>query len=137
MFKYCFSLANSIFWFCIVRSSMVMIIDDIRVKDKIKNLWNNRNNKTIKYQRFDKKSKMTDVKKRSLIKTVINIIHRFIVIIGRFIFKNIIYGEKGRQVPPIHNLLLLDPASVLAMKIRTRKVSSVEVMKAFIERIQV
>jgi fatty acid amide hydrolase 2 len=48
-----------------------------------------------------------------------------------------VYGEKGDKVPPVKNLLLLDPATVLAMKIRTRKVTSVEVVKAFIERIQV
>lgn len=39
-------------------------------------------------------------------------------------------------MPPIKNLLLLESATALAMKIRTRKITSLEVMKAFIERIQ-
>lgn len=75
-------------------------------------------------------------KQRPFYKTVADLIHRFLCIISRFIFRKI-YGEKGEKVPPVKNLLLLDPATVLAMKIRTRKVTSVEVVKAFIERIKV
>lgn len=33
------------------------------------------------------------------------------------------YGEKGESMPPITDLLILDSASSLATKIRTRKVS--------------
>jgi fatty acid amide hydrolase 2 len=110
----------------------------VRVKEKLKNLWKNRQSNHFRYQRFDKnKSKMTEVKRKSFGKTIGNIIHRFVAIIVRFIFKNFIYGEKGNKVAPIKNLLLLDPANTLAMKIRTKKATSVEVMKAFIERIQV
>lgn len=34
------------------------------------------------------------------------------------------YGEKGESMPPITDLLILDSASSLATKIRTRKVST-------------
>lgn len=61
-------------------------------------------------------------KKPTLAKNIANLFQRFIVVLLRFIFKNIIYG-KGQSMPPIKNLLLLEPASVLAMKIRTKKVS--------------
>ncbi|XP_003704919.2 fatty-acid amide hydrolase 2 [Megachile rotundata] len=44
------------------------------------------------------------------------------------------YNNKSQKVPPIKNDLLLMSASQLAEKIRTKKVSSVEVVTAFIER---
>lgn len=113
-----------------------MVIENIQVKEKLKNIIRNRQ---YQYQRFDKKRKMGEKQPnqtRQFFKAIANIIHRFICLIGRFIFKKV-YGEKGDKVPPVKNLLLLDPATVLAMKIRTRKVTSVEVVKAFIERIQV
>ena len=75
-------------------------------------------------------------KQRPIFKTFADLLQRLICIVARFVFKKI-YGEKGEKVPPVENLLLLDPASVLAMKIRTRKVTSVDVVKAFIERIKV
>lgn len=107
---------------------------NFKLNEKFKNLVKSRN-QSVKYHRFDKK--MTDIKKKSFSKIIVHLFQRFITIVARFLFKNVIYGEKGQHVPPVKNLLLLEPASVLAMKIRTRKVSSVEVMKAFIERIQV
>lgn len=93
----------------------------------------------IKYQRLCKttKMKMGVLKPRPLWKTILNIVHRFVLLLLRFVFKNIIYPGKGQTVPPIKNLLLLEPATTLAMKIRTGKISSVEVVKAFIERIEV
>jgi hypothetical protein len=112
-----------------------MVNDSNRVSEKFKNIVKSGSNQ-FKYQRFDKKKKMTE-KRRSFPKIVLNLIHRFITIVARFIFKNVIYGEKGKVVPPVKNMLLLEPASVLAMKIRTQKVSSVEVMTAFIDRIKV
>lgn len=61
-------------------------------------------------------------KKRSFVKVFANILQRFIVVIARFLFKNVFFSEKGQSMPPIKNLLLLEPATVLAMKIRTKKV---------------
>lgn len=69
--------------------------------------------------------------------TILTTIHQIIVFIGRYIFKNFVYGEKGEKVPPIKNQLLLESAMSLAKKIRKREVTSVEVMTAFIERAKV
>lgn len=112
-----------------------MVIENVQIKEKLKNFIRNRQ---FQYKRFDnrKMSQEQPNKKRQFFKTIANIIHRFICLIARFIFTKI-YGEKGNKVPPVKNLLLLDPATVLAFKIRTRKVTSVEVVKAFIERIEV
>lgn len=114
-----------------------MVNDNINIKQKLKKIVAKQANQ-FKYQRFDRKKKnMAEIRRRPFFKTIINIIHRFVVLFLRFVFKNIIYGEKGQSVPPIKNLLLLEPASTLAMKIRTKKITSVEVMQAFIERIEV
>jgi fatty acid amide hydrolase 2 len=72
-----------------------------------------------------------------IILTILTAIHQMIVFIGRYVYKNFVYGEKGRKVPPISNPLLLESATSLAKKIRKRQVTSVEVMKAFIERAKV
>lgn len=61
--------------------------------------------------------------KMSFGKSVINIIHRIVVLLVRQLCQ-FINGEKGKSMPPIRNLILLDPASTLALKIRTRKVSN-------------
>ncbi|XP_065155525.1 fatty-acid amide hydrolase 2 isoform X1 [Atheta coriaria] len=53
----------------------------------------------------------------------------------RFLFKWI-YRSKGAAMPPIKNLVLLESATSIAKKIRTRKLTSVEVMKAFVARIE-
>ncbi|KAL3273273.1 hypothetical protein HHI36_014727 [Cryptolaemus montrouzieri] len=52
-----------------------------------------------------------------------------------FIFR-IIYGPKGKKAPPITDLLLLDSASKIAFKIRTKKVKCVDVLESFIARIE-
>ena len=41
-----------------------------------------------------------------------------------------------RKIPPIKDLVLLDSATILAEKIRTRKLSSVQVVEAYIQRIK-
>lgn len=46
------------------------------------------------------------------------------------------FGGPGEKIPPISNNLLLYSASTLAHKIRTKKVSSYEVVQSFIERIK-
>lgn len=60
-------------------------------------------------------------KKMGFVKTVINIGHRFLVLMFRMLIQ-FLYGEKGESMPPIKNLILLDSATTLAYKIRTRKV---------------
>jgi hypothetical protein len=99
-----------------------MIISNKKIKERLKSFVKSRKNQ-IKYQRFDKmNNENKTVKRRSLGKVVANLIQRFIELFARFIFKTVIYGEKGQAMPPIKNLLLLEPATVLAMKIRTQKV---------------
>lgn len=61
-------------------------------------------------------------KKMGFVKTVINIWHRFMVLMFRMLVQ-FLYGEKGEAMPPIKNLILLDSATTLAYKIRTRKVT--------------
>lgn len=58
------------------------------------------------------------------------------------IVTDLIYGwfydgdrTNGPKVPPISDVILLDPANVLAEKIRTRKISSLQVVEIYIKRI--
>ncbi|XP_055631714.1 fatty-acid amide hydrolase 2 [Toxorhynchites rutilus septentrionalis] len=81
----------------------------------------------------NKQSFVDKRKQRSLLKTIINVGHKFVVLLVRWLLRTI-YGEKGKKMPPIRNLILMESASSLALKIRTRKLTSVEVMETFIER---
>lgn len=53
--------------------------------------------------------------------TFCRILHSFIEVIMRFLLK-LVYGGPGERMPPIKNLLLLESASSLALKIRSGKV---------------
>ncbi|XP_071041385.1 fatty-acid amide hydrolase 2-A [Parasteatoda tepidariorum] len=46
------------------------------------------------------------------------------------------YRGKQKRLPPINNPLILEPAHILAEKIRKREIRSVDVVKAYIERIK-
>jgi fatty acid amide hydrolase 2 len=53
---------------------------------------------------------------------------------------NLIYGwiyegDRVTRLPPIQDVVLLDPATVLADKIRTQKITSVEVLEVYFKRI--
>lgn len=98
-----------------------MIISKKAIKERLKNLTKNRNNQ-FKYQRFRSMDDSGALKKRSFGKVVANLFQRILVVFVRFLLKNVFYSEKGQSMPSIKNLLLLEPASVLAMKIRTKKV---------------
>ncbi|XP_071538036.1 fatty-acid amide hydrolase 2 isoform X3 [Panulirus ornatus] len=52
------------------------------------------------------------------------------------IFGIMYYGNPHSPLPPITNLILLESATALATKIRTRKLTSEEVVKSFIARIK-
>ena len=55
----------------------------------------------------------------------------------RFIFEFFIYRDKVKKtVTKIENSLLLEPSTAIALKIRTRQVSCVDVVTAFITRIE-
>lgn len=92
----------------------------------------NKKSSAAKYSVVTENKKMTDLgrkterakgrKKMSFGKTVINILHRIIVLLIRMLCQ-FIHGEKGQSMPPIKNLILLDSATTLAFKIRTKKVS--------------
>ncbi|XP_066968821.1 fatty-acid amide hydrolase 2 isoform X1 [Macrobrachium rosenbergii] len=56
-------------------------------------------------------------------------------IISRLVFWIVYRGNQHTPLPPITNLILLDSASTLAVKIRTRKLTSEEVVRSFIARI--
>ena len=61
------------------------------------------------------------------------------IICQRFVFRTVevfsnvlfwvVYHGSGEKMPPIQNLLLLDTATAIAHKIRTRKVTSREVVE--------
>uniref|UniRef100_U5EVA0 Putative amidase n=1 Tax=Corethrella appendiculata TaxID=1370023 RepID=U5EVA0_9DIPT len=106
-----------------------------KLKEKFKKIiicCNNENGTT----KMDQSVKQSPQKpRRSLAKTCVNIIHKFLVLIVRCFLKYV-YGEHGAKMPPIKNLILLESATSLALKIRTRKLTSVEVTKAFIERVK-
>ncbi|KAJ9597825.1 hypothetical protein L9F63_011320 [Diploptera punctata] len=60
---------------------------------------------------------------------------RFMEVVTNALFW-LVYHGSGEKMPPIENLLLLDTASALAHKIRTKKVTSVEAVETFIARIK-
>ncbi|KAK5641912.1 hypothetical protein RI129_010459 [Pyrocoelia pectoralis] len=68
-------------------------------------------------------------------KKIINAIHSFVELLARFFFK-LIYGGRGQKMPPVKEPLLLESATSVAYKIRTKRVSSVQVLNLFIQRIE-
>lgn len=63
-----------------------------------------------------------DTPKPSIATVILNLLHRFLGLCVRFIFAKI-YGEHGQSMPPIKDLILLESATSIAEKIRTKKVS--------------
>ncbi|GAB6030623.1 hypothetical protein CHUAL_007483 [Chamberlinius hualienensis] len=59
----------------------------------------------------------------------------FVELISDLIF-NFIYKNRKIPLPPIKNLILLESATTIATKIRTRKIKSEEVVKAYVSRIK-
>lgn len=57
----------------------------------------------------------------------LTLLHRFCMVIGRFIFQ-FIYGKKGQVMPPIKDLTLMESATSLATKIRTQKVYKINLI---------
>lgn len=68
-------------------------------------------------------------------KATIRLLHGCVEVFMRCIFR-LIYGRTGQKMPPIKDLILLESATSVAYKIRTKKVSSVQVLNSFIERIK-
>lgn len=74
-------------------------------------------------------------KKPTMLKSVLKLVLSFFGMVITGLFK-MVYGARGEKMPPIKNLLLLESATSLAHKIRSKKITSVEVVNAFIERIE-
>ncbi|CAL1299385.1 unnamed protein product [Larinioides sclopetarius] len=64
-----------------------------------------------------------------------SVIHRLFDIVLHFLFKITYFGKRD-ELPPINNLLLLEPATNLATKIRKKKLKSVDLVNLYISRIQ-
>lgn len=71
--------------------------------------------------------------KRSILLVAMNFFHRFLILCVRFVMAKY-YGERGASMPAIDDLILLESATALAEKIRTKKVSCTSVMGSFITR---
>lgn len=67
------------------------------------------------------KSPTNQVDRPSIIVSGLNLLHRFICLCVRFVLTKT-YGEHGPAMPPIDDLLLLESATSIAEKIRTKKV---------------
>ncbi|XP_065342069.1 fatty-acid amide hydrolase 2-B isoform X2 [Cloeon dipterum] len=66
----------------------------------------------------------------------LSFLRRLIDLLSGVLFR-VAYAIKGKSsMPPIRNLLLLEPAMSIAAKIRNRKISSEEVVKTFISRVE-
>nr|CAD7395460.1 unnamed protein product [Timema cristinae] len=72
---------------------------------------------------------------KNVSRVLMRLSHRFIEMVVRCLLQ-LIYRGPGEQLPPIQDLLLLDSASALAYKIRTRKIKSETVVETFIARIK-
>lgn len=71
---------------------------------------------------------------RQYARATVRLLHAVVEVIVRCFFR-LLYGRTGQKMPPIRDLLLLESASSIAYKIRTKKVSSMQVLNSFIERI--
>ncbi|XP_044739215.1 fatty-acid amide hydrolase 2 [Chrysoperla carnea] len=94
-------------------------------KNKLDDLINPQNNNQKKNESKVKKFK----------KTVIRVIHGIIEFVIRGLL-HLIYRGPGESMPPIKDLILLESATSLAYKIRTKKLKSSDVVESFITRIQ-
>ncbi|KAL0275363.1 UNVERIFIED_CONTAM: hypothetical protein PYX00_003227 [Menopon gallinae] len=73
--------------------------------------------------------------RNSVFKVILNIFFALVQVVVRTLLWPI-YGGPGAKVPPLNDLILLDSATTLAHKIRTKKLTSVEVVQSFINRIK-
>lgn len=69
-------------------------------------------------------SKNTDqnLPKESIFWEILNGLHRYLCLFVRFVMVSL-YGERGQSMPPVDDHLLLEPATCIAEKIRTKQVS--------------
>lgn len=72
---------------------------------------------------------------RSMRRTFFMICRRVLDLFLHFTFRTLHFGRK-EELPPIDDLLLLQPATSLAAKIRKKQLSSVDLVKAYMARIR-
>lgn len=63
------------------------------------------------------------LEKPSIVVVALNLLHRFLCLCIRFVLIKV-HGEHGQSMPPIDDLLLLESATSIAEKIRTKKVNT-------------
>lgn len=73
----------------------------------------------------DAANEALQTQKPSLFVVALHLLHRFFCLCVRFVVVKV-HGEHGEPMPPIDDLLLLESATSIAEKIRTKKVSSSE-----------
>lgn len=66
---------------------------------------------------------VTNTQSTSFIQRTLNVLHRYMCHIVRFVMVKL-YGKHGESVPPIDDKLLLESATSIAEKIRTKQVSN-------------
>lgn len=71
--------------------------------------------------------------KQSILLVAMNFFHRFVILCVRWVLTTC-HSEHGKSMPAISDLILLESATALAEKIRTKKVKCVDVMSSFIAR---
>lgn len=100
-----------------------------KLRKQLKTFLQHRNEKQ------SKKRKMEIDETPSFAKGVESFFHRVLCLVFR-VMVTWIYGAKGKSMPPINDLVLLESASSLAHKIRCKKITSVAVVQSFIDRIK-
>ncbi|KAK9887732.1 hypothetical protein WA026_000049 [Henosepilachna vigintioctopunctata] len=72
---------------------------------------------------------------RKYVRAMYRLIFSVVNVVSHFLF-SLTYRQCGEKAPPITDLLLLDSASKIALKIRTKKVKCSDVLESFIARIK-
>lgn len=74
------------------------------------------------------------LQKPSIIIVALNLMHRFLCLCIRFVLVKV-HGENGPAMPPIDNLLLLESATSIAEKIRTKKVNRMKIFFLVLDKL--
>lgn len=67
--------------------------------------------------------------KPSIITSGVNLYHHIFCMMMRSVMVTV-YGRRGKSMPPIDDLLLLDSATIIAEKIRTKQVKLIKYYKS-------
>lgn len=92
-----------------------------KIRKQLKTFLQRRNEKQFKKRKMEKQMEIDE--NPTFAKGVESFFHRVICLIFR-VMVTWIYGKKGKSMPPINDLVLLESASSLAHKIRCKKVNN-------------